>query len=62
MFYFRLAEKLGKTVKQLLNEIDSAEITEWMALAKIDYQARQPKVQTADSIKSSFANKVIKKG
>lgn len=57
-----MAEKLGKTVKQLLNEIDSAELTEWMALAKIDYKARQPKVQSAESIRASFANKVVKKG
>jgi len=56
-----LAEKLGKTVKQLLNEIDSAELTEWMALAKIDYNARQPKKETAESIKSSFAGRVVKK-
>ena len=57
-----MAEKLGKTVKQLLNEIDSAEITEWMALAIIDNKARQPKAQTAESIKASFAGKVVKKG
>jgi hypothetical protein len=33
-----------------------------MALASIDYKARQPKVQSAESIKSAFANKVVKKG
>ena len=31
MFYFRLALALGKTVRQLLNEISSAEICEWRA-------------------------------
>lgn len=33
-----------------------------MALAKIDYKAKQPKVQSAESIRASFANKVVKKG
>lgn len=61
MFYFRLAEKLGKTVKQLLQEIDSSEITEWMALAKIDFEASKPKPQSSESIKSAFAGR-IKKG
>lgn len=31
IYYFRLAERLGKTVKQLLNEIDAHELAEWMA-------------------------------
>ena len=31
MFYFRLAEKLGKTVKELLESMDSREISEWAA-------------------------------
>ncbi|NDD05033.1 MAG: hypothetical protein EB078_09010 [Proteobacteria bacterium] len=30
-FLFRLALCLGRTVKQLLNEIDSEEIAEWWA-------------------------------
>jgi hypothetical protein len=31
MFLFRLALALGKTVKQLVTELDSMEITEWQA-------------------------------
>jgi hypothetical protein len=42
MFYFRLAERLGRTVGELLygspshRPISSAEITEWVALQQID--------------------------
>lgn len=35
MFYFSLALRLGKTVKQLLSEIDSRELTEWQAFLQI---------------------------
>lgn len=31
MFYFRLAAYLGMTVRQLLANLDSTELTEWMA-------------------------------
>lgn len=34
MFYFRLALALGKTVKQLLHEVSSAELCEWRAYFK----------------------------
>lgn len=43
MFSFRLALKLGKTVRQLLTEIDSHELSEWMAfdqLSPIDSDLR----------------------
>ena len=30
-FYFKLALSLGKTVKQLLSELDSQELSEWYA-------------------------------
>lgn len=35
MFSFRLAAKLGKTRKQLMNEIDSHELSEWMAFDQL---------------------------
>src|SRR5258708_1770560 len=35
MFAFRLAAKLGKTVKTLLQEIDSHELSEWMAFDQL---------------------------
>ena len=45
MFYFRLAERLGRTVGELLygspshRAISSAEMTEWIALAMLDSEA-----------------------
>ena len=36
LYAFRLAQRLGKTVKSLLDEIDSRELTEWMAFDRID--------------------------
>lgn len=45
MFYFRLAERLGRTVGELLygspshRPISSAEMTEWIALAMLDSEA-----------------------
>jgi len=44
MYYFRLAQRLGRTVGELLygspshRPISSAEITEWMALDQIDHE------------------------
>jgi len=35
LFAFRLAGRLGMTVRELLDRIDSAELTEWMAYARI---------------------------
>lgn len=34
-FLFELAERLGKTVKQLERELDSDELLEWMALEEL---------------------------
>lgn len=36
MFAFRLAARLGKTVKQLLAEIDSRELSEWIAFDNVE--------------------------
>lgn len=35
-FYFRLAERLGMTVRELLSRTTSAELTEWMAFTAIE--------------------------
>jgi len=35
MFHFVLAEKLGMTVKEMLNRMTSKEYTEWLAFYKI---------------------------
>lgn len=35
MFAFRLAARLGMTVRELLDRIDSAELTEWMVYARL---------------------------
>ena len=51
-FYFKLAQALGMTVKELLSRIDSAEITEWMAYFKLceNPDLVKPK-QSADDMK-----------
>lgn len=36
LFCFRLAGHLGMTVRQLLDSLDSAELTEWMAYFNIE--------------------------
>lgn len=36
MFYYSLALKLGKTVRQLLAELDSREISEWQIYFKLE--------------------------
>src|SRR5690606_12122371 len=38
VFAFRLAERLGLTVRRLLAEMDSREFAEWMALAMNDHE------------------------
>lgn len=36
MFYFRLAARMGLTVKRLLAEIDSHELAEWQAFDRLE--------------------------
>ena len=36
-FMFRLAERLGKTVNEMLSQMDSRELTEWMVLENFEY-------------------------
>jgi hypothetical protein len=52
-FYFKLAQALGMTVKELLMRIDSAEITEWMAYFKLcDNPELVKPHQSADDLKT----------
>jgi hypothetical protein len=44
--------RLGKTVGQLLNEISSAELTEWMAYLQVEQERGQP--DPADVWKKAF--------
>lgn len=52
-FYFSLAEKLGMTVRQLLQYVDSRELTEWMAYYRVLAEPKEENV--ADKIKNAFA-------
>ena len=57
MFYHFLARELGMTVRQLLNNIDSNELTDWMAYyrcldARKDGKQAEPDVNEA--IKRQF--------
>ncbi len=53
---------LGKTVKQLLYEIDSAELTEWMAVYRIELFGEIRADYRAGVIASTLANIHRKKG
>ena len=48
-FYFRLARELGMTVSELLNRMDSAELTEWVALYKLENEERAHAQQVAQN-------------
>lgn len=43
MFCFRLARELGMTVSRMLLEMDSRELTEWMAFFTIEQEEREGK-------------------
>jgi hypothetical protein len=57
VFLFRLAKELGMTVRRLLNELDSHEISEWLAFFKIEREdaENKPKKETADKLKATLA-------
>jgi hypothetical protein len=42
MFNFALAERLGMTVRQMLNSLDSAELTDWMAYMRLKSDKQTP--------------------
>lgn len=44
-FYFRLATRLGMSVKRMLAEMDAYELGEWYIMENIDYY--EPRVQEA---------------
>lgn len=56
VFIFRLAKELGKTVRQLLGELDSREIAEWLAFFKLEREETdlKPKQATADKLKATL--------
>lgn len=65
MFAFRLAERLGMTVCQLLHSMPSSELTEWRAYYIIQSEKPvdgKPKKLSEDDIKSMFGGRVVKKG
>jgi hypothetical protein len=44
-FFFRLAFKFGMPVRQLLSQIDSRELSEWVAFLNLEYAADTPEEQ-----------------
>lgn len=63
-FYFRLAERLGMTVAQLLSSIDSSELTEWMVLENWEFW--RDRIESANDrskkIFSIIAGRAISRG
>ena len=43
IFVFRLARELGMTVSRLLDEVDSRELSEWMAFFSIEKDEQEAK-------------------
>jgi hypothetical protein len=56
VFLFRLAKELGMTVRRLLNELDSHEISEWLAFFKIEREDAETKPikETGDKLKATL--------
>ncbi len=50
-FYFRLARDLGMTVGELLARMSSDELTEWIALYRIEHSEREQAAQRAKARK-----------
>ena len=46
-FYFRLARDLGMTVAELLTRMSSTELTEWIALYRIEHSEREQAAERA---------------
>jgi len=53
LFLFRLARELGYTVSRLLNELDSREISEWMAFFNIEQEEREQRNKPDPQVLSS---------
>lgn len=65
MFAFRLAEKLGMTVWQMLNSMPASEMTEWRAYFMLQAErngGEQQKTLGEADIKAMFGGRVVKKG
>jgi hypothetical protein len=62
VFIFRLAKELGKTVRELLSELDSREIAEWLAFFKLEKEAPElnQKAATTDKLKATLKHIVPK--
>ena len=62
--YFRLAERLGMTVRQMLAAMDSAELTEWLVLEQWDFWKERVESANARSKKifAIIAGRAISKG
>ena len=61
-FHFLLAEKLGKTVSELLSQLGSAEITEWIAYLNLNVQAESQAPDPKAELTRRFGTRVKKKG
>lgn len=63
VFVFRLAKELGKTVRQLLNELDSMEIAEWLAFFRLEREEveNKPKKETEAKLKATLKGFTAKK-
>ena len=61
---FRLAERLGKTVKEMLSQMDSRELTEWMVLENFEYwrQRVQRKHDQSQRMLKTLFGKAISMG
>lgn len=52
--YFALALRLGMTVRQLLHNLDSAELTEWLAYFQLEADKDKPDPNDADAWRRAF--------
>jgi hypothetical protein len=63
VFLFRLAKELGMTVRRLLNELDSREISEWLAFFRLEREDAEakPMKETGDKLKATLKGFVERK-
>ena len=54
MFLFRLARELGMSIRQLLSEMDSREIAEWMAYFKVEKERQEKPMKSGDDLREQF--------
>jgi len=54
MFIFTLALRLGKTVKELLEGMDSLELTEWWAFFILQKRSQADPEDMAEQLKKAF--------